>query len=196
MELKHEIDKCLQCHINDANNHDLLLSKSNSTNNNNNKKHYFAAANSKFNARFNNNKSPVTNDEFNNKNNTTTNLVINVYLLAECCYNELIGADSTSASGHNLILSSYSKSSEELFSAELLERWNISMITNNNNNNNSGASSAAVSDNSSLATTHTTKSLVNMNDIFQAIRSYLHFSQISSWINQSRGKEPKHLAFR
>ena len=38
--------------------------------------------------------------------------------------------------------------------------------------------------------------LLTLNELFQAIRSYLHFSQISSWINQSGGQQPKNIAYR
>jgi hypothetical protein len=37
---------------------------------------------------------------------------------------------------------------------------------------------------------------LTFNELFQAIRSYLHFSQISSWLNQNKGQSPKTVAYR
>ncbi len=73
-------------------------------------------------------------------NSSATDIVIDVYLLAECCYNELVAQ-----SGDNLIDLSAFKSTCRIhseqsgtektavqppYSFETLERWNISMITN------------------------------------------------------------------
>jgi hypothetical protein len=75
-------------------------------------------------------------------NSSATDIVIDVCLLAECCYNDLI-----SQSGDNLIdLNSFSEEGSVKccihsqqqstqnallpYSFEILERWNISMITN------------------------------------------------------------------
>jgi hypothetical protein len=150
---------------------------------------------------------------------TTTTITVDVYLLAGCCFDETF-----SKSGDNLIdLSSYvdlnssiqseqqqqqqieldnnlDKSQEKEntyqanntnnnlpYSFELLERWSISMITNTNNNE--------TINNNSNANNNNTKSLLALNQLFQAIRSYLHFSQISSWINKTKGQQPKNIAF-
>lgn len=59
---------------------------------------------------------------------------------------------------------------------ELLESWTISMITNHNNERNKSK-------------------ILTLKELFQAIRSYLHFSQISSWINQSNGEHPRNIAY-
>ena len=126
----------------------------------------------------------------------TTTININVYLLAECCFKQLI----TETAGENLIdldnheederrhiVKLVEKEDEEEgiclpFSSELLEHWSISMVTNKRSNE--------------PTANNISKSLLSINELLQAIRSYLHFSQISSWINQTKGKEPKHLAFR
>jgi len=43
--------------------------------------------------------------------------------------------------------------------------------------------------------TCTSSSKFTFADVYQAVRSYLHFSQISSWLNQSRGLHPHNLAY-
>jgi hypothetical protein len=64
------------------------------------------------------------------KSNSITTILIDVYLLADCCYQEL-----TSISGDNLIdlnhlIEQFNDRQEAIpFSFELLERWSISMIT-------------------------------------------------------------------
>lgn len=37
---------------------------------------------------------------------------------------------------------------------------------------------------------------INSHSLFQAVRSYLHFSQLSAWLSSSRGEEPKNILFR
>ena len=32
--------------------------------------------------------------------------------------------------------------------------------------------------------------------LFQAVKSYLHFSQLSAWLNQTRGSAPKSVEYR
>jgi hypothetical protein len=70
-------------------------------------------------------------------NSSATDIVLDVYLLAECCFNELVAKNG----GDNLIdLGEQGccihRTVDETgvvslpYSAELLERWNISMITN------------------------------------------------------------------
>lgn len=34
------------------------------------------------------------------------------------------------------------------------------------------------------------------NVLFQAVRSYLHFSQLSAWLNLTHGAEPANIGFR
>ncbi len=66
----------------------------------------------------------------------------------------------------------------------------ITSNTNSNNNNNNNNNN-----NTNMQNQPPSKSLLNINELFQAIKSYLHFSQISSWINQTKGQQPKNIAF-
>jgi len=102
----------------------------------------------------------------NNSHVTRTQISVDVYLLADCCFTE-----HWNKSGANLL------DNQDCEHFELLERWTISMVTNQKNENFSKAK------------------LLTLNELFQAIRSYLHFSQISSWINQSKGSQPKNIAY-
>ncbi len=38
--------------------------------------------------------------------------------------------------------------------------------------------------------------LIDSRGLFQAVRSYLHFSQLSAWLKSSRGENPNNLLFR
>jgi hypothetical protein len=128
---------------------------------------------------------------------TTTHIVVDVCLLADCCYNELTA--TSEKSGDSLInfikinnrtnrTSSSADNNnrfkeQELLSYEILERWSISMTNTIKSNQ------------SSNKDINTSKSLLTFNELFQAIKSYLHFSQISSWQNQTKGQQPKNIAF-
>ena len=37
---------------------------------------------------------------------------------------------------------------------------------------------------------------ISAHGLFQAVRSYLHFSQLSAWFASSRGEQPKNVLFR
>ena len=38
--------------------------------------------------------------------------------------------------------------------------------------------------------------LITSHGLYQAVRSYLHFSQLSAWYSSSRGQEPKNVLYR
>ena len=38
--------------------------------------------------------------------------------------------------------------------------------------------------------------LITGHGLFQAVRSYLHFSQLSAWFSSSRGQEPNNVLYR
>lgn len=101
----------------------------------------------------------------------TTKITINVYLLPDCCYEE-----ESLVNGGDCLLDNQEE--DLIADFELLESWSINMISNQKSEQQSGAK------------------LLTLNELFQAIRSYLHFSQISSWINQSGGLQPKNIAYR
>lgn len=101
----------------------------------------------------------------------TTKITINVYLLPDCCYDE-----ESLVSGGDCLLENQEE--DLITDFELLESWSINMISNQKSEQQSRAK------------------LLTLNELFQAIRSYLHFSQISSWMNQSGGLQPKNIAYR
>lgn len=37
---------------------------------------------------------------------------------------------------------------------------------------------------------------INSRGLFQAVRSFLHFSQLAAWYSSSKGKEPKNVLYR
>lgn len=40
------------------------------------------------------------------------------------------------------------------------------------------------------------ESYINSRGLFQAVRSYLHFSQLSAWYSGSQGRDPKNVLYR
>ena len=38
--------------------------------------------------------------------------------------------------------------------------------------------------------------LITSHGLFQAVRSYLHFSQLSAWYSSSRGQDPRNVLYR
>lgn len=109
----------------------------------------------------------IRNQNQSHSSTTETNITINVYLLPVCCFDE-----EYLVNGGDCLLDK-----QDLVTFELLESWSITMISNQKNEQQSKAK------------------LLTLNELFQAIRSYLHFSQISSWINQSGGQQPKNIAY-
>ncbi|CAF0720969.1 unnamed protein product [Brachionus calyciflorus] len=111
-----------------------------------------------------------------------TKIQIDVLLLSQCCLQKLRTENS------NSILLINNRVDLSNLTYEILERWEITMKTENYL--------------STTAATENSKILININNLFQAIRSYLHFSQLSSWItNQTKTSDyiqqqiPKNIAF-
>lgn len=105
-----------------------------------------------------------------------TSIVIDVLLLCKCCYQKIISENNSP-----ILVNKQARLS--CLSFELIERWKIKMSSENYSSNQNEMN----------------KALININNLFQAIRSYLHFSQLSSWINQSKTEsnmQIKNLAFR
>lgn len=125
-----------------------------------------------------------------NRASTLSKITIDVYLLPSCCFNQLNSSD-------NLIHTDDTDHCKDY----LFERWTFIMITNKkyfkifvfllkinfkfkkkrDNDKNVDLNS---------------KSILSLNELFQAIKSYLHFSQISSWLNQSKGQQASNIAYR
>lgn len=55
----------------------------------------------------------------------------------------------------------------------LLEQWTVSIVNSSNPSH-----------------------LISSQGLFQAVRSYLHFSQLSAWYSNSKGQEPKNVLYR
>lgn len=114
-----------------------------------------------------------------------SNIEIQVYLLTSCCFSEFI---SKQANGSNLVIFDDRSSTQQnldlsTYNAELLECWNISMITTTTPNKDTNNNETLLNNNLTIKTTN---SILTLNQLFQAIRSYLHFSQISSWISKTK----------
>ncbi|RNA24045.1 hypothetical protein BpHYR1_018125 [Brachionus plicatilis] len=105
-----------------------------------------------------------------------TNILIDVLLLCKCCYQKIVSENSSPVLVNK-------RAPLACLSFELIERWQIKMS----------------SENYSINQNELSKALTNINNLFQAIRSYLHFSQLSSWMNQSKSESNmqvfKNLAF-
>ena len=43
---------------------------------------------------------------------------------------------------------------------------------------------------------HSEEHLISSHGLFQAVRSYLHFSQLSAWYSSSRGQNPNNILYR
>ena len=40
------------------------------------------------------------------------------------------------------------------------------------------------------------ESVARARELFQAMKSYLHFSQLSAWLNLTQGKAPRNVSYR
>lgn len=48
----------------------------------------------------------------------------------------------------------------------------------------------------SVKTSHASQHLISSQGLFQAVRSYLHFSQLSAWYSSHRGQMPNNVLYR
>jgi hypothetical protein len=127
----------------------------------------------------------------NNNNKIKSNIIIQVYLLPSCCFGEFI---SKQENGSNLVVfneNSQSNLDLSAYNSELLECWNISIITTSTSTTTTTITNKDTNNNETLLLNNnlaikTTNSILTLNQLFQAIRSYLHFSQISSWISKTK----------
>ena len=113
------------------------------------------------------------------------NVIVDVMLVDACCF-----ADVLDKHGDNVIIRPCSSMPHAEYTTSLIvERWHLAIA--------SASRRSASSTDTPPQQQHATcaKTLINLNELLQAMRSYLHFSQISSWLTQSNGRQPSNLAF-